>query len=116
MINENLLNVTNFDSLQDIQNYCRSFISRKEFKNESPVELMLLLQEEIGELAGNIRKCSGIKTSLAKSNMNIGSLGFEISDCIKYLVIIANKYNINLSESFKHKQVIDEERTWHTME
>jgi NTP pyrophosphatase (non-canonical NTP hydrolase) len=98
-------------SLADLQGFCRRFVEGKGFEGETVLDTMLLLQEELGELARSVRR-------LAKIRMDVGitpaqsEIGSEIADCIKYLAIVANQTGVDLESEFLRKQWKDLHRLW----
>lgn len=108
--------VNTFRDMKDInsmQAFCRRFVEEKGFENESILETFLLWQEEIGELASAIRKSTGIKTN-EESARKRDNLEHEMADCLKYLLILSNKLEIDLLKAFRNKQLIDVKRVWAT--
>lgn len=99
--------------LPELQKFCAQFVIEKGFADESPQDLMILLQEELGELARSVRKTIGIKHErqgqIAESSDH---LALELADCFKYILILANKFNVDLLTAFQKKQRIDCNRTW----
>jgi len=57
------------------------------------------LTEEIGEVAQAVKGVEGLKTRKFTKE----ELGKEISDALYSLIVIANKYDINLEEFFEKK-------------
>lgn len=103
----------NAKDLPSLQAFCAQFVIKKGFADESPQDLMILLQEELGELARSVRKAVGIKHQ--QQNQAYASsdhLSLELADCLKYILILANKFNIDLLSAFQKKQRMDCERTW----
>lgn len=98
--------------LDKIQNYIKSVIEIRGFGNYSIEQEVLLLTEEVGELAKAIRK--------EKTNMNIDkskiqnydTVESEIADIFIVLNSICNMLNINLFNAFYQKERINIERTW----
>lgn len=73
---------------------------------------MLLLTEEIGELAKAIRK---EKTTMSIDNnkiRNYDTIESEVADVFVVLCTICNKLNINLFSSLKDKEKENIERIW----
>lgn len=80
---------------------------------QQPVEQeLLLLTEEIGELAKAIRKD---KTTMAIDNQkikNYDSIESEIADVFIVLTSICNTLNINLYDAIIEKEQINIKRNW----
>lgn len=72
---------------------------------------MLILLEEVGELAKALRKQSGLKIDHARA-CHYGNLKHEMADVLICLFVLANKCNINIFESLSEKEQINCQRTW----
>ena len=97
-------------SIIDLQKYVNDMIKVRGFENETPKDIMLLLTEEIGELAREIRKLSGIKMDIEKEYKTGASE--EIADVFIYILSMCKVLNIDLLEAFKNKEKINLKRTW----
>jgi NTP pyrophosphatase (non-canonical NTP hydrolase) len=97
-------------SLLDIQEYIKHVVETRGFADETPRDIMLLLVEEVGELAKSIRKYIGVKTDI--DNNKSLSIQEEIADVFIYLVDLANSLNIDLYSAFYEKEQINASRTW----
>ena len=101
-----------YSNLDTIQNYIREVIDIRGFKNQPIEQTVLLLIEEVGELAKAIRK--------EKTNMridrdkiaNYDTVENEIADVFIVLTSICNTLNINLFESILAKERINISRKW----
>jgi NTP pyrophosphatase (non-canonical NTP hydrolase) len=81
------------------------------FGDESVRDVMLLLVEEIGELAKSIRREIGLKVgSAALEDRKL--VGNELADCLIYLLDLANLTNIDLDEAFRRKEALNSKKTW----
>lgn len=100
------------DSLDTIQNYIKQVITMRGFGQQPVEQELLLLTEEIGELAKAIRKD---KTNMAIDNQkikNYDSIESEIADVFIVLTSICNTLNINLYDAIIEKEQINIERNW----
>lgn len=100
------------DSLRDVQEYIRKVIELRGFDNQSPEQTMLMMTEEIGELAKSIRKD---KTTIAIDNdriSNYDSIESEVADVFIVLCTICNKFNIDLFSALKTKEEQNINRKW----
>lgn len=96
-------NLKEDNTLEEVQEYIRKVIEIKGFSNQSIEQAMLLLTEEIGELAKAIRK---EKTTMSIDNNKIrdyDTIESEVADVFIVLCTICNKLNINLFSSLKYK-------------
>ena len=96
-------NLKEYNTLEEVQEYIRKVIEIRGFSNQSIEQAMLLLTEEIGELAKAIRK---EKTTMSIDNnkiRNYDTIESEVADVFIVLCTICNKLNINLFSSLKYK-------------
>lgn len=109
--NELFSNLNNNNSLLDIQTYVKKVVSIRGFDDENEKDIMLLMLEEVGELAKAIRKHSGLKIDQNKLD-SYGSISEEIADVFIYLVDLSNTLNIDLFKAFKDKEEKNLKRSW----
>lgn len=105
-------NLKEGNTLGEVQEYIRKVIGIRGFSNQSIEQTMLLLTEEIGELAKAIRK---EKTTMSIDNnkiRNYDTIESEISDVFIVLCTICNKLDIDLFSSLKDKEKENIERKW----
>lgn len=72
---------------------------------------MLLLTEEVGELAKAIRKFSGLKIDESRAK-SYPSLKHELADVLFYTLDLANTLDVSLFEAFCEKEQLNHKRTW----
>ena len=96
-------------TLEDFQEYVRKLEIERGFSNQSAHDKCLLLGEEIGELFKAIRKSSGLNVD---ENSSFRSIGDELADILIYLCSIANRFDINLEQSFREKEEKNKQRSW----
>lgn len=110
---QSLLNLlSKKDSLSDVQNYVRQVNELRGFQNQAIQDTMLLLTEEIGELAKAIRKdCTDMRVDINKLN-NYGSIESEIADVFYVLSCVCNKLDINILDALKKKEAENVNRMW----
>lgn len=97
--------------LIELQEYIKIKVKERGFEDESPKDLLVLLIEEVGEFAKAIRKYSGIKVDSEKKD-KYPALQEEIADVLIYIIDLANTLNINLDESYRIKDDINDSRFW----
>ena len=105
-------NLKEDNTLEEVQEYIRKVIEIRGFSNQSIEQAMLLLTEEIGELAKAIRK---EKTTMSIDNnkiRNYDTIESDVADVFIVLCTICNKLNINLFSSLKDKEKENIERIW----
>ena len=92
------------NSLIQVQEYIRKVIELRGFSEQNIEKTMLLLTEEVGELAKAIRKD---KTSMSIDMLkikNYDTIESEVADVFIVLCSICNKLNIDLFSSLKDKE------------
>lgn len=97
-------------SISDIQNYVNKMVEVRGFDNETPQDILLLLTEELGELAKEVRKSTNIKIDSNETrNQNLDK---EIADVFNYILALCRVTNVNLLEAYKEKEEINLKRIW----
>lgn len=86
--------------VEGLQAYYKRFAEERGWAEESARDTMLLLTEEIGELARAIRKTAGLKRDTGYDGI---SLLDELADVQLYLVHLANVLDVNLSDAITQK-------------
>ena len=98
-------------STLDLQAVSALLGAQRGFHDEKPLEIMLMMVEEVGELAKALRKTIGLKVDAAKAN-EIGKVEGEAADIFIYLLHLANACNFDLGEAFKKKELVNSQRDW----
>ena len=98
-------------SLKELQGYIRKVVKERGFDDETPSDIMLLMVEEIGELAKALRKHIGLKIDQEKIH-SYNKLENEIADVLLYLLAMANVCNIDLSKALIEKEKENNKRVW----
>lgn len=106
----NNLNETN--TLREVQKYIADMNEIRDFNNETIQERMLLLTEEIGELAKAIRKTSKNMYIDINKEYNYDTIESEIADCFYVLLSVADYLNIDVYQSLKDKEKENINRNW----
>ena len=106
----NKLNESN--TLPEIQNYIKEVIKIRGFDEQEIEKTMLLLLEEVGELAKSIRK-NAIDMNIDKNKLNhYDSIESEVADVFIVLNSVCNKLNIDLYKALKDKEEENIKRKW----
>lgn len=106
----NKLNENN--TLQEVQKYIKDVIEIRGFSNQEIEKTMLLLLEEVGELAKSIRK-NATNMSIDKNKINhYDTIESEIADVFIVLSSICNKLNIDMYQAIKDKEKENINRIW----
>lgn len=103
--------ISSQSSLPTLQKYMHQVTIERGFDDETPTEIMLLMVEEVGELAKALRKQSGLKTDQAKQDA-YGNLESEIADVFIYILTLCNACNIDLAQAFQDKEEENHQRVW----
>ena len=98
-------------SLKQLQNYVDEMVNIRGFADETPQDCLLLLTEELGELAKEVRKShTTIKNDTAKNNTD--NLKGEVGDVFMMLLALCRTLDISLIDAFKSKELINCDRNW----
>ena len=104
--------ITKKSSLSEIQEYVDKMVKIRGFDKESTQETVLLLLEEMGELAKAVRK-SETDMSVDESRMhNYESVESEVADVFFVLTALCGRLDISLFDAFKEKEARNCERKW----
>ena len=105
-------NLNKDNTIIQVQEYIRNVIELRGFSEQNIEKTMLLLTEEIGELAKAIRK-DKTSMSIDKSKINnYDTIESEVADVFIVLCSICNKLNIDLFSSLKEKEKENITRKW----
>ncbi len=106
----NKLNENN--TLQEVQKYIREVIKIRGFAEQEIEKTMLLLLEEVGELAKSIRK-NATSMSIDKSKLNhYDTIESEVADVFIVLNCVCNKLGIDIYKAVKDKEEENIKRKW----
>ena len=96
-------------TIKEYQVYIAEMMKVRGFDKNSIVEEMLLLTEEVGELAKVVRKAHGMH--MDKNSVH-GTAGEELADVLSYILSIANYLGVDLEQAFRDKEEKNKRRTW----
>lgn len=96
-------------TLKDFQTYVDAMVKARGFDKEGVPEAFMLFLEECGELAKAARKAQHIKTGTHSEDFKLAE---ELADVFWYVVLLANKFNIDLEQAFRAKEEINKQRVW----
>ena len=109
---ELLKKLTDKSSINEIQSYIKEVIQIRGFNKEKSSDKILLLVEEVGELAKAIRKNES-KLGIDKTKeYNYSSVESEIADVFIVLLSICDILNIDLLKAFLDKEEENIKRIW----
>ena len=100
------------NTLSEVQTYIGKVLELRGFSGQLVQNKVLLLTEELGELAKAIRKYSPNASIDHQRLENYDTVESEIADVFIVLVSIANKLNINIFECLKGKEKKNINRVW----
>jgi NTP pyrophosphatase (non-canonical NTP hydrolase) len=95
-------------TMADFQTYIKD-VCRERGWDKSVLEKMMLLTEEVGEVARAIRKELKIGDTKPETADHLAE---ELVDVLNYILDIANSYNIDMEAAFRAKWAKNATRTW----
>ena len=95
------------EGLAALQDYYERIARRRGWAEESPRDTLLLLTEELGELARAVRKSSRMARDGEYSEEPVGH---ELADVQLYLVHLANALGVDLASAVTEKEVVNSDR------
>ncbi|WP_019972683.1 MazG nucleotide pyrophosphohydrolase domain-containing protein [Mycobacterium sp. 141] len=95
------------NGLRGLQRYYERAALRRGWASESVQDTMLLLTEEIGELARALRKSAGIQRDQGWEGQDVAE---ELADVQLYLVHLANISGVELADAVTNKELVNAER------
>lgn len=105
-------NLKETNTLKEVQNYIENMNKVRGFNNDTIQDRMLLLTEEIGELAKAIRKTSKNMHIDINKEYNYDTVESEIADCFYVLLSVASYLNIDVFQALKDKEKENIHRVW----
>ena len=100
------------NTLQEVQQYIKDVIEIRGFSNQKIEKTMLLLLEEVGELAKSIRK-NATDMGIDKNKANhYDTVESEVADVFIVLCSVCNKLDIDLYKALKDKEQENINRIW----
>lgn len=98
-------------SISELQTYIGAKIKQRGFDDETLHERLILLMEEVGELAKACRKVSGMHVNTNSSN-NQQTVGQEICDVINMVFAIGIELGIDIEKEFLAKEEKNDQRIY----
>ena len=109
---ELLKKLTDKSSINEIQSYIKEVMQIRGFNKEKSSDKILLLVEEVGELAKAIRKNENNLGIDKTKEYNYSSIESEIADVFIVLLSICDILNIDLLKAFLNKEEENIKRIW----
>lgn len=101
--------ITEDITVERLQDYVRRMVITRGFDNESVSNKLVLLMEEMGELAKAVRKEAGMKFSETTRRTELEE---ELADVQIVLLDIASKLGVNMRAAVAAKEMKNSQRTW----
>jgi NTP pyrophosphatase (non-canonical NTP hydrolase) len=100
-------------TLGDLQADIAALIKQRGWEDETVNDVFLLMVEEVGELAKEIRKHTGMRTDVAKAAArDRANLEGEFADTLNYLLDLANHLGVDMERAYRNKMKEVEGRSW----
>ena len=109
---ELLKKLSDESSINEIQSYIKKVMEVRGFNKEKSSDKILLLVEEVGELAKAIRKNENNLGIDKTKEYNYSSIESEIADVFIVLLSICDILNIDLLKAFLNKEEENIKRIW----
>lgn len=103
------MTISDSDSLQQLQAYVWQMNKDRGFHTNTPEQKLLLLMEEVGELAKAIRKTIGLGFS---ETTKVTEVADELADVQIILLGLASLLDVDMLEAVKQKEEKNKTRTW----
>lgn len=98
-------------TLDELQSYFETVFQERGFDNQTTKDKILLLVEEVGELAKAIRKYEKIGIDYTRIE-NYNSIESEVADVMIVMISLCNLLDINIFDAIKEKEKINRGRVW----
>jgi NTP pyrophosphatase (non-canonical NTP hydrolase) len=105
----NVLNRKDLDALKRIQAYIWQMNIDRGFNLEDASKKMLMLTEEVGEVAKAVRKISGLKFDASTSQSDLAE---EIADVFIVLLGLASMTGVDVADAVMSKEKKNSKRSW----
>jgi len=101
--------ITEDITLKNLQNYIHRMIIQRGFEKETVDQTLILLMEELGELAKAVRKESGMKFSETTRRTELEE---ELADVQVVLLVLADKLGLDMCAVVAAKEHKNSKRVW----
>lgn len=101
------LNLPIKPTLSDFQVYVKNMVEERGFQNQTIDDFFILLIEEIGEVATEIRKLKNLPSRKSEERVKLDE---ELADMFNYLLCICNYYSIDLEQAYRKKEEMNKKR------
>lgn len=100
------------NSLREVQKYVNEINEIRGFNQQEITKTMLLLTEEVGELAKALRKNATDMGTDVEKQFNYDTIESEVADVFYVLSCVCNKLNIDIFDCIKEKELKNINRVW----
>lgn len=97
------------DSLRDLQKYIWQMNVDRGFNTEDPSKKLVMLMEEMGELAKAVRKVAGMKFTDSTKQTDLEE---ELADVQIVLLGLSSLLNVDMFDAVAAKEQKNRKRTW----
>ena len=98
-------------TLSDLQAYQEAICRYRGWDSTSDLEAFLLFTEEVGELAKAIRNRLALYQEAGKPQKD-HELEGEFADVLSYVMELANRFGVDLTDAYRRKEAVNAGRTW----
>lgn len=103
------MNIPKDDSLRNLQAYVWQMNIERKFNTEDASKKLVMLMEEVGELAKAVRKTIGLKFSETTTSTELKE---ELGDVQIVLLGLASLLDIDMFDAVVEKEEKNQKRTW----
>ncbi len=96
-------------TLPELQAYVARTCRERGWDRADDLETMLLLVEEVGELARALRDQRGLFQEAGRGQSQVAE---ELADVLSYLLDLSSRLGVDLEDAFRRKEEINQERCW----
>lgn len=96
-------------TIRDFQRYVEQLVIARGFAGQPIPEVFMLFLEECGELAKAARKQLAMGVDKNSASYQVGH---EAADVLIFLLVLCNRFGIDLETAFREKEEINKKRTW----
>jgi len=96
--------------IRHVQEYIAGKIKIRGFEDETLHERLILLMEEVGELAKACRKISGMNNDQKRKNKFL--VGEEVADVVNLIFAVGVKLDLDIEKEFIKKEKQIDKRTY----
>jgi len=96
-------------TLPELQAYVARTCRERGWDRADDLETMLLLVEEVGELARALRDHRNL---FQEAGHPRGQVAEELADVLSYLLDLSTRLGVDLESAFRQKEEVNQERHW----